>query len=124
MEVNDFISEVEKEFGFQVDTLKRKANDYANKEVFANFYFSADIAGCTPVQSCLVLIGTKIARLRELMGGKQAKNEAVEDTMLDLVNYLMILKHLKKQFLEEIQNIDIKNYWRGKVENTLHQLSV
>ena len=35
----------------------------------------------------VVLIGTKLARLASLLDNKQPKNESIEDSFLDLINY-------------------------------------
>lgn len=34
-----------------------------------------------------ILIGTKLARLATLLNGKSPKNESIEDTFLDMMNY-------------------------------------
>jgi hypothetical protein len=80
-----------------VDTLTKKNADYADAstDALSNFKESAVFAGVTPVQSCMVLIGTKLSRLRNLMlNDKKPRNEAIEDTILDMRNYLIILEAL------------------------------
>jgi hypothetical protein len=73
--------------------LTSKKHDYSKvTDEFSNFKFSADIAKVKPEQSMFILVGTKVARLSELIAGKTPKNEAVEDTIIDLINYLVILK--------------------------------
>lgn len=73
--------------------LETKKHDYSKAEdEFSNFRFSAEIAKVKPEQSMLILVGTKTARLSELIAGKEPKNESINDTIMDLVNYLVILK--------------------------------
>lgn len=49
------------------------------------------ITGITPEQQALSLIATKVARLGQLLGGKTPKNEATDDSVLDLANYAFLL---------------------------------
>jgi len=68
--------------------VESKAHDYAKaSNVFSNFEFAADVANVTVVQEFMVMIGTKVARLREIGGGKAPNNESFEDSLLDLANY-------------------------------------
>lgn len=70
----------------------RKKEDYANEDQFSNFKESAEYAGVTIEQAINVLIGTKIARLRNLReSGKVPNNESIADTEIDLANYIIIL---------------------------------
>jgi hypothetical protein len=69
----------------------RKNEDYASAEdPYSNFKFAGQLGAMftSPVDIAFaVLIGVKIARLSELSKGKTPKNEAVEDTRLDLSVY-------------------------------------
>ncbi len=92
-----------------------KSHDYAkDSNPFSNFEFAGSIAsGFTdPTDiSFAVLIGVKLARLQELLGsGKTPKNEALEDTMLDLSNYCAIWTsyHLKKSSLKYASEVGVK----------------
>ena len=74
------------------DIVESKAHDYAKDDnVFSNFEFAADVAGVTVQQEFMVMIGTKVARLREIGGGKAPNNESFEDSLLDLANYAALL---------------------------------
>lgn len=70
----------------------RKSQDYANSEdPYINFKLSADQVGISPGQSVEVLIATKQARLRELLGkGKNPQNESIRDTFIDRIVYSII----------------------------------
>ncbi len=70
-----------------------KRHDYtSNPELdnHENFKRSAEIASWfnePQDKPYAVLIGTKLARLGSLLGKKEPKNESIEDTFLDLINY-------------------------------------
>lgn len=72
---------------------ERKNADYALEEnTYSNFEISAEVAGVTVYESLLVLIGIKIARIRNLMReGKIPQNENLEDSFRDLTVYSGIL---------------------------------
>ncbi len=43
--------------------------------------------------SLLILLGTKVSRLKELLlSNKQAKNEPIEDSIIDFMNYRLLLE--------------------------------
>ena len=73
----------------------KKNSDYATGEdPFKNFKM-ASLIGITPERAILVRISDKLARIRNLMNpGKKAQvsDEAIEDTVLDMINYLAILR--------------------------------
>ena len=70
------------------EIVESKAHDYAkDTNVFSNFEFAADVANVTVTQEFMVMIGTKVARLREIGSGKAPNNESFEDSLLDLANY-------------------------------------
>lgn len=65
-----------------------KNTDYAQDgNPYSNFEMAASVAGC-PVDTVFrVLIGVKLARLAELLGGKEPKHESIDDSILDLSVY-------------------------------------
>lgn len=69
----------------------RKNHDYAQEDnPFSNFQRAAEIVSWfeNDIDKVFVtLIGVKLARLAELCNGKEAKNESVDDTGLDLFVY-------------------------------------
>lgn len=67
----------------------KKSADYATTaNRYSNFEEAAATAGVTVDEVFGVLIGVKLARLRELLGsGKKPNNESIADTKLDLANY-------------------------------------
>lgn len=76
------------------EILERKNFDYANSDnAFENFELVAQISKTNPERVMLNLIGVKVARLTELLTScKKPKNESIEDTIDDLINYAVILK--------------------------------
>ena len=92
----------------EVTTAKR--HDYANTDVLSNFKGVAlaakalglDIGDST--QYALFMVILKIARLSNLLNsGKAPKNESVEDSFLDGINYfkLALCCHKDKEVKEE-----------------------
>ena len=73
-------------------TLFSKGDDYANQDRLSNFKTTANIIGTTPELSCLNLIAVKVARLGVLLNSKdKPKNESIQDSVLDLANYSVLL---------------------------------
>lgn len=76
-----------------ISIMDAKKNDYAeNSNRYSNFEESAKIAGIKPEQAIITLMGVKVARLRQLtVNNKEIKNESINDSILDLINYSLIL---------------------------------
>jgi len=73
-------------------TLLSKGGDYASFDRLSNFKTTASIIGTTPELSCLNLIAVKVARLGVLLNSKdKPKNESIQDSVLDLANYAILL---------------------------------
>lgn len=94
-----FVQDTQALFNRCVELLRNKSNDYAEGgDAFLNFKTAAQIAGISPEQTLLTLLGMKISRLTQLIGkGKSAKNESVEDTMLDVINYVVLLRGMMQE---------------------------
>ena len=70
------------------DLHDRKSADYAcDENRYSNFESAAATAGCSTDLVFAVLIGIKLARLKELAKGKEPNNESVQDSRLDLAVY-------------------------------------
>jgi len=80
---------VQKVFEEMIDTVIKKAQDYAASDnVFSNFEFVAETVGLPVGTVFNVLIATKVARLMQLEGAGDTPNyESIEDTLIDLANY-------------------------------------
>ncbi len=68
-----------------------KGDDYSGQDRLSNFKLAGQISGITPEQNCLSLIATKVARLGQLLSGKTPNNESIQDSILDLANYAVLL---------------------------------
>lgn len=109
----------------QREVLLRKGNDYSkgDEDRLSNFKLAGSICGLTPEQNCLSLIATKVARLGVLLGGKIPNNESIQDSVLDLANYSVLLDMIiseKKEksadvLLEELKEIAQTNVMYGKI---------
>jgi len=74
-----------------------KGNDYANEDRLSNFKLAGNISGLTPELNCLSLISTKVARLGVLLNNdKTPNNESIQDSLLDLANYTILLTMILK----------------------------
>ena len=72
--------------------LLSKGDDYANTDRLSNFKLAGGISGLNAELNCLSLISTKVARLGVLLSSdKTPKNESVQDSVLDLANYAILL---------------------------------
>ena len=83
-------------FSLQRDILGKKGYDYAGEDILSNFRLAGMIvnqgARNPDAVNCLNLIGTKVARLGQLLSsGKHAQNESVQDSVIDLCNYAALL---------------------------------
>lgn len=83
-------------FEEQKKILKKKGNDYAGEDLLSNFRLAGMIVNQTSKHpdaiNCLNLIGTKVARLGQLLNtNKTAENESIQDSVIDLANYAAIL---------------------------------
>lgn len=84
-----------------LETCSSKNKDYANEDALSNFRESAEFAGVTPAQSALVLIGTKISRIKNLLRkGGVANNESLQDSLKDLRVYTMLYEAILADYEE------------------------
>lgn len=94
LQQNPLLSDMAKTFGGCLETAVRKNHDYggSNNDPFANFRNST-IAGVTVERGILVRLMDKMSRISTLLDKEaQVKDEAVNDTIDDAINYLAILK--------------------------------
>lgn len=74
-----------------------KGDDYANTDRLSNFKLAGNISGLNAELNCLSLIATKVARLGVLINSKEKpNNESVQDSVLDLANYAILLSMILK----------------------------
>lgn len=76
-----------------------KNSDYAaDGDPLSNLKRSS-VLGVEPWRGCLVRMSDKWSRLEQLAGGKQpqVKDEALEDTLIDLANYCLLCIVLREE---------------------------
>lgn len=85
--------------------LLKKGGDYATSaDKLSNFKLAGTICGLTAEQNCLSLIATKVARLGVLLADttKKPNNESIQDSILDLANYSVLLHMLVDERKQEV----------------------
>ena len=94
----EFIKSIEDSYAKGVEIIKKKNADYANEtDPFKNFR-SAEVAGIGVGRAIIVRVLDKISRIQNLLDREAAvKDEKIEDTLLDAINYLAILKAYLEQ---------------------------
>lgn len=72
--------------------LVRKNKDYAPGDEFSNFIGAAQFAGIRTDEAIMSQLGIKWTRLESLMEtGAKPENESIEDNLMDLAGYALIL---------------------------------
>jgi hypothetical protein len=107
---------IEEIFKKCTDLTMSKRHDYTSSiDNHENFKRSAEIASWfknSDDKPYVVLIGTKLARLASLLDAKQPKNESIEDSFLDLINYCAL-------WMERRTIQDNCICWRNQSNNTI-----
>lgn len=93
-----------------------KNSDYAPTEnALSNFYMVETLGLTTAENWILVRMSDKLSRIANLLKNdakNNVKNESIEDTLIDLANYAIILKILiedKKWIKEEDESLPVGN---------------
>ena len=85
-----------KALSFKIEMiLASKGHDYANDDALSNFKLAGAICGISAERQCLSLIATKVARLGNLLDADVVNNESVDDSILDLCCYSVLLAMIK-----------------------------
>jgi len=84
------------DFVYKMHTVMlKKGDDYSNEDRLSNFKLAGNICGIKPELNCLNLIATKVARLGVLLNSQSSpQNESIQDSLLDLANYTILLSML------------------------------
>lgn len=96
---NPLLQDMSDTFTACFETATRKNHDYggSNNDPYANFRNST-IAGVSVERGILVRLMDKMSRISTLLDKEaMVKDEAVDDTIDDAINYLAILKSYRKQ---------------------------
>lgn len=97
------------------ELMDMKNRDYAGNdgmEPFANFTRVEAMGICSTEQGFMVRLTDKMSRLSSIIesGKNHVKDESFEDTMVDVINYIVLLsayrldKRLKAQYGESLAN--------------------
>lgn len=91
MNREEFIASIENTYKKGIEIIEMKNKDYANStDPFKNFK-SAEIIGLTVERAILVRVLDKITRISNLLGKEaDVKEESLEDSCLDMINYMAI----------------------------------
>lgn len=103
---NSLIVNLGRTFSDCLETAKRKNNDYGgvDNNPYANFSNST-IVGVSIEKGILVRMMDKVSRISTLLEKEsKVKDEAIEDTLDDLINYAAILK----SYLTDKKSTDAK----------------
>jgi hypothetical protein len=77
-----------------IDTVKKKNSDYTadSSDPFSNFSTVEHLGICSTEQGFLVRLNDKFARIRSFVKNQNllVKDEAVEDTLIDMANYCIL----------------------------------
>jgi hypothetical protein len=105
-------------------TLEDKGHDYASEDVLSNFKDSGKRIGKTPQEQCLSLISTKVSRLSNLLSDKKKtpKNEAIQDSILDLIGYSFLLDCIIYEKTADIEG-KLMEAFRKKQQDDLQRMN-
>lgn len=93
MNKQEFLKNIKATYEEGLKLLEKKCSDYAGDDnLFQNFE-NYRVAGVDPARGILTRVVDKISRISVLLD-KEAlvSDEMIEDTLLDAINYLAILK--------------------------------
>jgi hypothetical protein len=96
---NILLQDMEETFSKCLEVATRKNSDYGGKESnpYQNFS-NSEIVGVSIPKGIMVRMMDKVSRISTLLEKEaQVKDEAIEDTLDDLINYTAILKSYLKQ---------------------------
>jgi len=99
---NVMLKDMESTFKECLEVAKKKNADYAGagNDPFRNFRNSS-VVGVPPQQGVMVRLMDKMSRIGNLLTKEaEVKDEAVEDTIDDAINYLAILKSMRKNKIQ------------------------
>ena len=96
----DFLKDLQESFDMCLNIARKKNTDYASKvhDPFRNFRMVEHLGLCSTKTGIIVRLSDKLARICNLLDRKpEVISEALEDTILDAINYLAILRAYLKQ---------------------------
>lgn len=93
MKKQDFLDAIHNNYVNGEELIRIKNGDYSTVDnAFKNFELSSFISGVQVAKGMMVRIADKISRLENLtVKEPEVVDESVEDTIIDMINYLNIL---------------------------------
>ena len=78
--------------GFEI--MKAKNADYSKSDPLGNFYVAEALQATSAANGIIVRMSDKLSRLVSVLakGEAQVKDESVEDTIVDIINYAILLR--------------------------------
>lgn len=74
------------------EIMAKKNHDYSKEGALGNFFVAESLQACSAENGIIVRMGDKLSRLVSVLSkGNLVKDEALEDTILDIVNYSVLL---------------------------------
>jgi len=95
---NPLLNSMDETFKSCYNTAVKKNHDYGgnHNNPFANFLTSESITGVAAERGILVRLGDKFSRISTLLDKQgMVADESIDDTIMDAINYLAILKALR-----------------------------
>lgn len=93
MSQEEFLKRAKELFDECFSLLEKKNKDYSGHDALANFFKSEDLGICEAEKAILVRLSDKFSRICNLVSNEPyVKEEQIDDTIKDMINYLVILK--------------------------------
>lgn len=94
---------LEKIFNQLKETLLKKGDDYAGEDRLSVFKTVGGILKTDSEDVCLNQIAIKVARLSNLLkSNSQPKNESIQDSVLDLIGYSLLMGMILEEKIKPI----------------------
>lgn len=77
-----------------LELMKRKNADYSKADPLGNFMVAESLQACSAENGIIVRMSDKLSRLVSILskGTQEVKDESVEDTIIDIINYAVLLR--------------------------------
>lgn len=92
MKKEEFIKQLGDNYKRGIEIIRVKNSDYAGESDFYRNFRSAELVGVSVERAILVRVLDKISRISNLLDKEaKVKDEKIDDTMVDAINYLNLL---------------------------------
>lgn len=86
-----------------------KNADYSKSTALGNFFVAEALQACSAENGIIVRMSDKLSRIVSILEkGNQVKDESVQDTLVDIINYTVLLGAVireKKEKYDAMQNL-------------------